>query len=65
LIGVNHQPKRTRWNTLLRKPNTVADAMETESKRQRDQDANAPESTVEGMVWAMKTLMAGYKGNRK
>ena len=42
--------KKDKMEYFIKKTQHVADAMEAESKRQRDQDANAPESTVEGMV---------------
>ncbi len=50
---------------IIKKTQPMVDARESALRKEAEKDANAPESTVEGMIWAMETLMAGYKGDRK
>ena len=50
---------------LIARTNHVAANREKEFRREAQQDANAPESTVEGMVRVLEILLAGYRGYRK
>ena len=50
---------------LIAKTQPMVDRRERELRREAEKDAAAPESTVEGMLWALDVLLAGYKGDRK